>query len=160
MLVRRVLTPKERLLVQVSSDPDRTLWSLWAAKEAAFKGLSRQFPETVFSPILFEVDAYRTDAPALVVWGQKSWPVVWTQGPDWVHALVGDSSSVLSVVERCASGVNESEAVRDLALRSMGHEGYRGTLTGRPPVFVSADGEVPVSLSHDGPYAAVAFPRF
>jgi len=158
LLVRRVLTPKERLLVQVSPDPDRMLWSLWAAKEAAFKAVSRVHPGTVFSPSQFEVHPQRTGAQALVHWQSFSWPVVWTQGPDWVHAVVCDSR-VGSVVERRGEGVDESVAVRELAIRSLAREGLTGVIEGRPPVFRSEAGEMPVSLSHDGPYVAVAFPR-
>ncbi len=160
LLVRRVLTPKERLLVQVSADPDRMLWSLWAAKEAAFKVFCRDVSGTVFSPSRFEVDPGRPGTPASVAFGGRALGVAWLQGPDWVHALAAaDPASCFAVVEPWEGG-DESRAVRDLALRVLREAGFApGTITGRPPVYRTADGDIPVSLSHDGPYAAVAFPR-
>lgn len=155
-----MLTPKERLLVQVSADPDRMLWSLWAAKEAAFKALSREVPDLVFSPSRFEVDPGVQDASASVSFENRALGVVWLQGPAWVHALASAEPQLCSAVVELWQGRDESRAVRDLALRALREAGFApGTIEGRPPVYRTVDAELPVSLSHDGPYAAVAFLR-
>lgn len=52
----RVFTPKERETIRASPAPDRTLWMLWAGKEAAFKTLSKaRGAPPVFNHRLFEV---------------------------------------------------------------------------------------------------------
>jgi phosphopantetheinyl transferase (holo-ACP synthase) len=155
-----VLTAKERLLVQVSHDPDRMLWSLWAAKEAAFKALSRQNSAMVFSPVRLEVDPNPGGPTALVAFEGRTLSVIWTQGPGWVHAVVSsDQSLVKAEVERRVLPGDESEDVRRLAVQALRRAGYpAGSIEGSPPVYRWSTDQVLVSLSHDGPYAAVAFP--
>lgn len=154
-LLDRVLTARERLMVQVSPDPDRMLWSLWAAKEAAFKAFGRHEPDLAFSPVRFEVVPVPQSKLATVTLGDRQAPVRWVQGPDWVHAVVAEGP-VVDAVERRPEGVEESTHVRDLAVRLAGG---RGTIGDRPPVWRFGVEARPVSLSHDGPYSAVVFPR-
>jgi phosphopantetheine--protein transferase-like protein len=40
----RVFTPRERQRIEAAARPDALLWSLWAAKEAAYKAFSRGNP--------------------------------------------------------------------------------------------------------------------
>lgn len=158
-LLGRILTPTERLLVAVSPDPDFLLWSLWAAKEAAFKAWSRR-RQGAFSPVSFVVEFSPIEGKARVVKGRWSVPVRWTRGPDWVHALAaGDPGSVVVGVERCES--DPSSGARTLALRLLADAGGppEALVCDRPPVFRrgSEGWELPLSLSHDGPYVAAAF---
>jgi len=155
-LLHRVLTAPERLLVAVSPEPDAMLWSLWAAKEAAYKAWSRSH-SGLFSPASFVVEFAPGLLLARVVKGDWSVAVRWTRGPDWVHALAADvPESVVVRVER-ADG-EPSESVRRLAVREFsGVGGPAARVIGKPPRLVWEGGEQAVSLSHDGPYVAVAF---
>lgn len=134
------------------------LWSLWAAKEATFKAVSREHPGTVFSPVRFEVLPEPGQNSATVVFRGIHVPVTWVQGPDWVHALAGEDLPGLgSAVEKGDAAEDESLAVRAFAARLLAGAGA-GRVEGRPPLFrLETGGDIPVSLSHDGPYLAVAF---
>lgn len=102
----RVLTARERTLVAEAVDPDRTLWTLWAAKEAAFKAVSkatRQVP--VFVHADFEVQVQdeaggnvrwrRMELPFLVRGGRSTGSlhvVAWCEPPR--PRMAGGSSTV------------------------------------------------------------------
>lgn len=51
----RVFTPEERELIAGAANPDAVLWSLWAAKEAAYKAVSRDNPEVCSIPRRYRV---------------------------------------------------------------------------------------------------------
>ncbi len=57
----RVFTGAEREAIAASVDPQRTRWTLWAGKEAAYKATKRVDRATVWSPVGFEVSL---DEPA------------------------------------------------------------------------------------------------
>jgi Phosphopantetheinyl transferase (holo-ACP synthase) len=46
--IQRILTDQEHIYLLKSTEPNRFLWSLWAAKEAGFKALQRNNPITTF----------------------------------------------------------------------------------------------------------------
>jgi len=48
--LQKALTPLEQEAVAGAPDPDLALWSLWAAKEAAYKAVSKSFPEISAAP--------------------------------------------------------------------------------------------------------------
>jgi hypothetical protein len=50
-----VFTPPERDRIARSENPDRELWTLWSAKEAAYKALSKSSPSLSSIPRLFSV---------------------------------------------------------------------------------------------------------
>jgi phosphopantetheinyl transferase (holo-ACP synthase) len=162
-LLGRILTPPERVLVENAGEADRVLWSLWAAKEAAYKAWSRTFPGKPFSPATFEVVPEGPWADFLtsaeVRHQGDCFPVAWSHGSDWVHAVAGrDQESLFARVETGTG--DESEAVRALAVGCLVAAGWpEGTIEGRPPRYRIAGREsgVDLSLSHDGPYWAVAF---
>jgi hypothetical protein len=155
-LLHRILTAAERLLVAVSPEPDVMLWSLWAAKEAEYKAWSRS-RKGLFSPVSFVVEFSPGLRSARVVKGEWSLPVRWTRGPDWVHALAAADAGPVTVKVESAEG-DPSEAVRALAVRAWSDAGGPSAkVEGRPPRLVWPGGGHDVSLSHDGPYAAVAF---
>lgn len=157
-LLKRVLTPAERLLVQISTDPDRMLWSLWAAKEAGYKALVRAQGALAFSPVEFEVIPEPTRNAATVRRGSWSVPVRWYQGPDHVHAVAASGPTVI-LVERRSADLAESSHVRQMALRVALEQGWGpGAIEGLPPVFHPHQGRPrAVSLSHDGPWGAVVY---
>lgn len=59
--LNRVFTPDERRVIDESSDPALDLWGMWAAKEAAFKIVSKRSP----SPPPFEHRAFSVSWEAL-----------------------------------------------------------------------------------------------
>lgn len=54
--LERVFTARERARILDSRDPTLTLWSVWAAKEAAFKIVTKLRPGVVFAHAAFEVE--------------------------------------------------------------------------------------------------------
>lgn len=69
-LTERVFTPRERERIQKADQPDQELWTLWAAKEAAFKVISKLNDRPpVFRHAAYEVvDPPGTPVSSLV-WG-------------------------------------------------------------------------------------------
>ncbi|MCX7544027.1 4'-phosphopantetheinyl transferase superfamily protein [Marinicella gelatinilytica] len=53
--INRILTRQEQHHLKQSTNPNRFLWSLWAAKEAAYKALQRNNTELIFSPVTLTV---------------------------------------------------------------------------------------------------------
>lgn len=53
--LNRVFTPDEKSVILSSAFPDLLLWALWAAKEAAYKAISKEFPDIPSIPRLFPV---------------------------------------------------------------------------------------------------------
>lgn len=102
----RVLTAGERSLVAESVDPDRVLWTLWAAKEAAFKAVSKSTGRVpVFVHADFEVEVQdgeegkvrwqRIEVPFLVRGGRSTGSlhvVAWRGTPR--PRMTGGSSTV------------------------------------------------------------------
>lgn len=170
--VERVCAAGERDRLAVSDEPLVLLWSLWAAKEAAYKAASKMRPGLVFAPRLYEVDAgmsrvrYRDSAMALRL----------SRDPLWVHAVAifggGYRGRPVTGAEPIPAGRHQSAAVRDLARRGVAaHLGLpvERLAIERPPDPNARDGLGPprllldgrpsgidVSLSHDGPFAAFA----
>lgn len=53
--MQRVFTPQEQAAILKANDPETLLWLFWAAKEAAYKAISKIESPPVFSHKLFEV---------------------------------------------------------------------------------------------------------
>ena len=53
---QRVFSDEERQRIARSPDPGATLWTLWAAKESAYKIEKKRDPAAIFSPRAFAVD--------------------------------------------------------------------------------------------------------
>jgi len=53
--LKRVFTPDELSAIRSSPSPELTLWACWAAKEAAYKAISKTFPNVPAVPRLFPV---------------------------------------------------------------------------------------------------------
>ena len=54
--VQRVLNASEQRQVFASTHPDIILWALWAAKETAFKAVSKAFPDVSSAPRCYPVE--------------------------------------------------------------------------------------------------------
>lgn len=96
--IERVFTPAEKDLIFSSPEPDRTLWSLWACKEAAFKAVSRaarvpgeisssprKYPVTLELPVA--AGARNTLTKGWVATPAGRIPVKLTGNGSYVHAL-------------------------------------------------------------------------
>jgi phosphopantetheinyl transferase len=95
--VERVLSTSERQLLGASADPNLELWCLWAAKEAAYKAVSKLRAEPpVFSHAAFVVDWAGSSIPSspsapvrsgVVRFEEALTPVVVNHSPGALHAL-------------------------------------------------------------------------
>lgn len=159
----RVFAPAEREALLGSEAPHRLRWTLWAAKEAAFKLVRRLDPAARFSPASFEV---RLDERAVHHAGR--WiPVRVSEQDDRVHAVASYTpSAARGFVEPLAAlpGADPGCAARALALRAA------VTLLAAPAdrLSVGSDGRLPLllldeapapfvlSLSHHGRFVACA----
>ena len=178
----RVFTAGERELIASVPSPDTLLWSLWAAKEAAYKAVSRADPAVCSIPHRYRVVLDAEDATRKI--GRRTGKVITPRGElilevsasaDWVHALAAGAEEALNRlcrrVQRLEGGkgaVNPSAFVRGALLREIARrlDCPVGDLSvvknpdglGAPRVFFR--GELlaaEVSLSHDGRFAAFAF---
>ena len=165
--VDRVCSPGEADRVRTSREPGLLLWSLWAAKEAAYKAVVKLRPGTPFAHRRFVV----AESLAAVRYGDLQLSLEVEANEEWVHAVAcTGATDILSSVERKQDGTDQKEAVRSLALGAVAarFDLPRDRLEivrppnaeGRPgPPELLLDGlatGVDISLSHDGPYVACA----
>jgi hypothetical protein len=166
----RVFTREERALLSAAPDPERLRWSLWAAKEAAYKCLKKLAPETCFSPVRFAVllEAGRVDCG-----GQRLRLALFVEG-DALHAVATDAGDPEHVVLRtlAARPAGESPGAASQAVRALARAAAAAQL-GCPPdeIEISREGrrprlrrrgasdELDLSLSHHGRFLAVALER-
>jgi hypothetical protein len=171
--LRRVFTAAEQDRIASSPDPDRVLWKLWSAKEAAYKAWSRYLPDLVFAHSRFEVDP----EDGSVRLPQGLCRVHWCEQEEWIHCLAwtGFPEGLSWKVEGLPKGVPENgpEAItipslqaRDLAARllaGIGLPGARLHREDRRPPVVLLEGRLLegflVSWSHDGNRVAAAVAR-
>ncbi len=178
----RVFTAGERELIASAPFPDTLLWSLWAAKEAAYKAVSSADPTVCSIPRRYRVVLEAEDATRKIV--RLAGKVITPRGElvlevavsaDWVHALAAGAEEALKRlcrrVKRLEGGkgvVNPSAFVRGALLREIACrlDCPVGDLSvvknpdglGAPRVLFR--GELlaaEISLSHDGRFAAFAF---
>lgn len=169
----RAFTTREIALLAASAQAHRTRWSLWAAKESAFKASRKLDPRVRFLPRDFAV--HLSGERAEVVHSSGRFGVWLDHADQWVHAvasqtgekpgfrLAGDPS-----VSSGAAGTAEegfSERVRELARSALGallniapnevrivsEDGIpRAQRRGQPLPF-------DLSLSHDGRFVSCAW---
>ena len=165
----RVFCAAERRALEASPSRHRMHWSLWAAKESAYKARKRLDPETVFSPKEFEVELRplpATDGVAVgrvVHRGDVFDLEVRLEGAS-VHVVAKSTDEAgARVLWKAEESLGDpGAAARRLAACAIGPAlgldpaGLR--IVGRPPVATSRDRriEVGVSLSHHGRFVAFA----
>src|SRR5512147_2410613 len=116
----RVFTREERAALASAAQPERLRWSLWAAKEAAYKCLKKLEPATCFSPVRFAV-RFETERTGSVQAGGRRLRVALFAEGDALHAIATDAAdpelAVLRVVSALPAGASASasQAVRALA---------------------------------------------
>lgn len=160
--VRRVCHDSE--LEQLARAPSRKvrLWSLFAAKEAAYKAVTRLglMPGFAHQSLIVSEDLRSVRFQDQVLSLE-----VTVEGP-CVHAVAWQGDRVpISHVETKPPEANPSVAVRELVARRLG-EGHQveraeapGSWDGRGPPTLSRHGKplpLDVSLSHDGRFVAFA----
>lgn len=175
--LRKALTPLEQEAVAGAPDPDLALWSLWAAKEAAYKAVSKSFPDISAAPRRYCVTLAANDpaggpggvvqtpagrVPVRVFRGRKYLHcIAVTAGPedfetlDYSHAPIrpGRESEMVRemAIGRIASRLDiRPEAIRIVRRKNAGRPG--------PPLAVAGGRELDldISLSHHGRFAAYA----
>jgi phosphopantetheine--protein transferase-like protein len=175
----RVFTADERALITGAPRPDALLWTLWAAKEAAYKAVSRSDPSVCSIPrqypvILEQGDETKENAHlagrVITPRGELALRIV--LAPEWVHALAAGSEEVLdriySRVEAPGGVDDPSTFVRKGLLREISRLldcGAQDLSVIEDPDCHAAPGVLfrgcpltkEVSLSHDGRFAAFAF---
>ena len=172
--VARVCNDDERRRVAAAHDPHRLLWSLFAAKEAAFKALEKRAP-LILAHRRFEVAADLVSVRHASLGATLALRV--TGGPGHVHAVawLGDARWT-GAVRALAADEDPSAAARRLLRAAVApHLGCAvgalrveraprlGGWTGAAPPVVWRDHDgawrdagLDVSLSHDGRFIAVA----
>ncbi len=178
----RVFTAGERERIASARSPGRFLWSLWAAKEAAYKAVSRVDPAVCSIPRRYPVVLDADDATQEIV--QLAGKVITPRGelvlevalsPDWVHALAAVSAEALHRLCHRVKRLEEPKGTADpsaFVRRALLGEIARrldcpvGDLSvvknqagpGTPHILLRG---VPlaaeVSISHDGRFVAFAF---
>jgi phosphopantetheine--protein transferase-like protein len=178
----RVFTVGERELIASFPSPDTLLWSLWAAKEAAYKAVSRADPSVCSVPRRYRVVLDTEDAMRKIV--RLAGKVVTPRGElvlevavagDRVHALAAGSEEALKRLCRrvqrlvgAKGAANPSAFVREALLREIARR--LDCAVSDLSVVKNQDGlgaprllfrgellAAEVSLSHDGRFAAFAF---
>lgn len=161
----RVFTESERASIASSDEPNRLRWSLWAAKEAAYKLGVTHRPGLVFSPRRFVVELEgagegRVKTPV----GRFDLKLV--DAGDAVHAIATEAGAPAPVagMTRTVGDVDPSRGVRRFAARILA-ERFGVATSG---VEIGRRGRVPtlrlqgdprrfeLSLSHHGRYLAFA----
>lgn len=165
---QRVFSVEERSRLATSGDAHVFRWTLWAAKESAYKLAKRNDPETRFEHSLFEVNLAE-EGPGTVRHGEWSCAVAVGRRGSAIHAIATprdcDRTRVVSGLGPIDEGDDPRVRVRELATTAIArHLKIEPTgvmiTTGADRVPVPrVDGE-PVgflSLSHHGAFAAFAW---
>jgi phosphopantetheinyl transferase (holo-ACP synthase) len=162
----RVFSASERALLRRSARPELLRWTLWAAKEAAFKLARKRDPRVVFSPRRFVVALEGPDRAVVCHTGLRLAVRIAAAGHA-LHALALEADPpgerlVWAVEPRRRA--DPSRAARRLAARVLAEElglpaaAFRFGRRGRAPTLAVEGGATrfDLSLSHHGRYVAFA----
>ena len=170
----RVMTTEESRLVLSALDPHRVRWTLWAAKESAFKVVKKVDPSAVFHPKAFEVEL-TTFGGAHVCHSKTDFETVLYHSPKWVHAVTTLESKSVNSDSRLHSRVlslesriepfDESMEVRTFTRKALGSwlgiswlEVEIVTENRIPRALKRGQAlKIDLSLSHDGNFVACAW---
>ena len=177
---RRVFNVEELSMIAGSARPDSFLWAIWAAKEAAYKAISRSDPAVCSIPkkypVIIEAESVR--GISICLEGKVATPrgeliVNISMDEDMVYAVAALTAEALrrivSRVERLdAAKDDSSDIARKISLEEIAQ--CLGCRTDdlsivkkkrRPgaPFIIFRGNELPaeISLSHDGRFVAFAF---
>ena len=179
--LKRVFTPDEQRLIQLANDPDRVLWSFWAAKETAYKVLSKKYQPLSSAPVRYAITpALATSTGHSFNSGTVETPAdrVYFRlhsGDDYVHCIGADSDACLDLIrwgvkhldvhiEKKDRPAYESRMVRQAAAEGIASffniDSLDVSIQGSDPPVAYLKGEPmkgDLSLSHDFPFVAYAF---
>ncbi len=161
----RVFADSELTQLAGSEDPHRLRWTLWAAKESAFKWLRKQNASAIFTPCRFVVDVQS----GCVRGADFALDLEFEQGEDFVHAVALSAPGAAWIVGVDElHGANTPQAA-SLAARRLAIQGVAKLLgvspselsfarVGKIPRMYWRDqlAEVDLSLSHHGRFVAYA----
>lgn len=89
--IKRIFTKSEKEAIFASNDPEAALWIFWAAKEAAFKLLSKKIGPLVFSHKKFEIsfaDSIEdTDSKGKAAYLNEEIFLLLQRNADYIHVL-------------------------------------------------------------------------
>lgn len=163
----RVFDAGELAMLGASADPNRLRWTLWAAKESAYKLLRRTLPDLPFAPRHFVTRPLGARALAVEASGHIV-HVRCESGQDFVHGVAGypGAGATLAAVRRLEScGADPGAEVRRFAVELIA----RMARVQEADLRVDHDGRMPIllrcgrplsgtlSLSHHGRYLALAW---
>lgn len=174
----KILAPDEAGGVRQSASPDILLWAFWAAKETAYKVISKSHPGADFSPLRYHTAFSRSNGnllPGMVKTPHGRVTVnvflfhthVLCIGTDDIHRHL---DYVRWGCQTMDSSTCESTAVRELAIDHIAR--YCGLNaenleirnnisnygTGPPILYVKGErAPIDISLSHDGRFVGYAF---
>lgn len=174
----RVFTAEEQGWIARAPLPDAALWALWAAKEAAYKAVSRNHPSICSTPRRYRVypekgiaagTDFHCGGRAITPDGELALRL--TLGEDRVHATAGFEE----VLDRICMRIEEWDGAGDPSMfirQCLIREIARRTGCATDLLSVAKDSEGPgapwvmfrnlplaleISLSHDGRFAAFVF---
>jgi phosphopantetheine--protein transferase-like protein len=184
---RRVFNAEELSMIAASARPDSVLWAIWAAKEAAYKAISRSDPAVCSIPkkypVILESRSPRTlsifpEGMATSLDGNVKTPrgellVRISIADDSVYAIVAQTASalkrVVSRVERIDPAKDDASVfVRQILLEAIASRLGCGSsdlsIAGekrrpRAPFVLLRGTRLPaeISLTHDGRFVAFTF---
>lgn len=164
---QRVFAAAERALLRSSRSPGLLRWTLWSAKEAAYKLARKRSSRVVFSPRRFLVDLEQDDR-ARVRHGDVEFTVRIAAAGHALHALAQDTGrsedQLVWAVEPKGHDAEPSRAARALAARVLGEEldlpadAFRFGRRGHVPTLAveGRRASLDLSLSHHGRFVAFA----
>jgi phosphopantetheinyl transferase (holo-ACP synthase) len=169
---QRVFAEDELALLSRSAAKVSLRWTLWAAKEAAYKLIVKRDPGTIFSPVRFRVRLCEDAESGVVEAGGRVVPVRIREEEGAIHAVAVASSNsndlivgVLRVRQRHGDGRDLGRAVRNLATTRIADwlQVDPGEIEIRkrgrvPELFIEgARASCDLSLAHHGDVVAFAF---
>ncbi len=100
--LNRVFTQNEQDLICRSIDPDLAVWSLWAAKESAYKAISKKRIGITSSPRKYEIKLDSSPRHGFLTGAAitPAEPVFFNlfSGTDFVHCVAAESRTTLNLI--------------------------------------------------------------
>lgn len=117
--VDRVFAALERDCILKAQDPDRALWQRWAAKEAAYKVVTKLLGDPpVFAHAAFVVDIDPEGSRGTVTYREFTVPFTLHEGPDHLHTIAVHSGA-RSKDYRVVAGMEAADAGTSLPLDAL-----------------------------------------
>lgn len=170
--LQKVLSPSEQHWIAETPDPERTLWTLWALKESAYKLEFKRRPHRFFAPKRYVCQFGESGITEASIQTPDGLYVgrIW-QHAEYIHAIVSTSPPALNqVIQVCMPLSTDKPAGQSIALRKalqadLEHKmpaiSFRISPPGKgsyPKIWYAPDQAGPdLSLSHHGSWGAYAY---